>query len=346
MKELFKEEKLARFTKDIVKKLGLGEEEASVFSDSLIIADLRGVASHGVIRLPTYVERVETGVLNPRAEMIMEQTGNAAALFDANNGFGQIAGHRAMSYAIEKAGDHGIGFVAVKNSNHFGMAAYYAMMALEAGMIGLVLTNSSPAMNPFGTIVPLLGTNPLAIAVPAGNAKPIVLDMSTSVVARGKIRHAALTGKDIPVGWAVDAEGKPTTDAKKALKGSLEPIGGPKGSGLSLIIDLLCGVLTGSSLTGEVKTVTDMSGCARTGHVFCAIDIAHFRNVEAFKNDVDAIIAMIKGLPPRTAGAVYMPGEIEFNLTAQRKQEGIPLDEAVIETLNSVAERYSVARLS
>jgi LDH2 family malate/lactate/ureidoglycolate dehydrogenase len=338
-------ERLRRVIADIMAAVGLEPAMAKVFADSIVAADLRGVKSHGTIRVPEYVRRVESGVMDPRAEPRFVRDEGAVGLLDGGNGFGQVAGCAAMRRAIEKAAALGIGLVGVRNSNHFGIASFYAMMALEPGMIGLVLTNASPAINPFGTTQPLLGTNPIAVAVPAGAEKPIVLDMSTSLVARGKIRFAALTGKEIPLGWATDAEGEPTTDAKQALKGSLEPIGGAKGSGLSLIVDLLCGVMTGSCLTGEVKTIVDVSGPARTGHIFGAIDVGRFIGHDLFKQNVEAVIRRIKGLPVRAGQQVFMPGEIEFDLAARRAKEGIPLAEEVVRNLNALAERFNTVRL-
>lgn len=340
MESYYRVQKLRNVIIEIISAAGLDKTQAPVFAESILTADLRGVMSHGTVRVPAYVSRVESGVMDPKCEMKFLRDEGATALLDAGNGFGQIAGHKAMSHAIEKARTNGIGFVTVRNSNHFGLASFYSMMALQENMIGIVLTNASPAMNPYGTLSPLLGTNPVSIAVPAEKEKPIVLDMSTSMVARGKIRLAALTGKQIPLGWAADSEGHPTTDAKAALKGSLEPIGGVKGSGLSLVFDILCGILTGSCLTGEVKTVVDLSGPAKTGHVFCAVNISGFICPEQFKKDVDAVINRIKGLPHKNE--VFLPGEIEFNLAQKRQKEGIPLDDAVVESLNSLAARYGI----
>jgi LDH2 family malate/lactate/ureidoglycolate dehydrogenase len=200
-------------------------------------------------------------------------------------------------------------------------------------------------MTPYNTKIPLIGTNPLSIAIPAGKEKPIVLDMSTSLVARGKIRYAALVGQKIPIGWAVDAHGIPTEDAKAALKGSLEPIGGPKGAGLSLCIDILCGILTGTALTGEVLNITDISGPSRTGHLFIALNIAAFIDPQIFEDNMDAVIAKIKGLPSANGGPVYMPGEIEFSLQTQRLREGVPLAGDVLQELDRLAEKYGEARL-
>jgi LDH2 family malate/lactate/ureidoglycolate dehydrogenase len=338
-------EKLTEFCEEVLQQLDLSKEEAGILADSLILADLRGVTSHGIVRLPTYVQRIETGVLDPKAVMEFETHGGAVALLDARNGFGQLAGHKAMNTAIDLAADHGIGLVGVKNSNHFGITAYYSMMALDRDMIGLVITNTSPAIAPFGTLSSLLGTNPVSIAVPAAQEKPIVLDMSMSVVARGKIRYSALTKKEIPLGWALDEQGNPTTDPNVALKGSLVPIGGAKGSGLSLIVEILCGILTGSCLTGEVKNITDMSAPAQTGHAFVAINIKSFINPDQFKASIDAVIRKIKSLPSKQGEPVYMAGEIEYNLEEALKREGIALDDDVVEALNSLSERYSVMKL-
>jgi LDH2 family malate/lactate/ureidoglycolate dehydrogenase len=337
--------KLTTFCEEVLLRLNLSREEARVLADSLILADLRGVTSHGIVRLPTYVQRIESAVLDPQAEMEFVTHSGSVALLDAHNGFGQLAGYRAMNTAIGLASDHGIGMVGVKNSNHFGITAYYSMMALERDMIGLVMTNASPAIAPFGTITPFLGTNPVSIAVPAAKENPIVLDMSMSVVARGKIRYSALINKEIPLGWALDEQGNPTTDPNTALKGSLVPIGGAKGSGLSLIIDILCGILTGSCLTGEVKNITDMSGPAQTGHVFVAINIASFIDPDRFKESVDTVIRKIKALPSKQGEVVYMAGEIEHNLEETRRREGIALDQDVVKALNSLSERFGIEKL-
>lgn len=345
MKKTLSVEELKRFTSGVLTKIGLSEKDADVLTDTMVMADLRGVKSHGVVRLATYSERVEKGLINLSEEIGMLMDENAVGLLDAKNGFGQIAGHRAMESAMEKAKKFGIGMVGVRNSNHFGITAYYSMMALEKGMVGIVMTNASPAMAPFGTTKPLLGTNPVSIAVPAGKHKPIVLDMSMSMVARGKIRYAELTGEKIPEGWGLDKDGNPTTDPKEALEGSLVPIGGVKGSALSLIVDILCGILTESCMTGEVKTVTDMTGPAKTGHIFMAIDIAKFLGTDAFGAKVDEVIDMIKALPPKWDGGIFMAGEIEYNLTEERKTKGIEFEEEVIQRLNDVAKKYGAEPL-
>jgi len=325
---------------------GFGAKDADIISDTLMFAELRNVTSHGIVRLPTYIERVEKGLINQNANMKFTNNNAAAVtMLDADNGMGQVAGYKAMKQVMNIAKLYGIGMVAVKNSNHFGVASYYSLMALEENMIGIVMTNASPAIAPFGTKTPLLGTNPLTVAVPAKNNKPIVLDMSMSTVARGKIRMYALQNKDMPLDWGLDVNGNPTSDPNEALKGSLVPIGGVKGSGLSLIVDLLTGVLTGTSLTGEVKTVTNMSGPSKTSHVFIAINIGSFINAEIYKNNVDMVIDKIKNLPPKGDSEIYMAGEIEQNLMEKRKTEGIPVEINVVELLNRLAEKYDVSQL-
>jgi LDH2 family malate/lactate/ureidoglycolate dehydrogenase len=346
-KVLLPVERLEGFCEAVLRNAGLNPYNARLVAESLVFADLRGIGSHGVTRLSGYLGRIRAGVMNLDPAMTIEADFPASALLNAKNGLGQIAGMKAMALAMEKARTQGIGFVGVKESNHFGTAAFFAMKALPHDMIGLVATNASPAMAPYGAKTPLLGTNPLAVAIPAALQKPIVLDMATSLVARGKIRLASLTGQKIPLGWALDAEGKPTEEAKAALAGSLEPIAGPKGAGLSLVIDLLCGVLTGSTLTGEVKNlVTDNSGAAKTGHTFAAINVAMFLDPGEFKANIDRVILRIKSLPSTVEGSsIYLPGEIEANLETKRRMEGIPLSVEVLAGLSELAERYKVPKL-
>jgi len=345
MQKFFPVEELKQFARGILTKAGVPEENAAILADTLLLADLREVKSHGIVRLPTYIGRVEAGVMSPDAPVKTLVDRNAVAMLDACNSFGQVAGHKAMQLAIEKAREYGCGMVAVKNSNHFGITAYYSMLAVEADMVGIVMTNASPAMAPFRTKTPLLGTNPISIAIPAGECPPIVLDMSTTVTARGRIRYAALTGSEIPLGWALDKDGKPTTDPHEALAGSLEPIGGVKGFGLSLVVDILCGILTDTVMTGAVKNITDYSGPSKTGHFFVALDIAKFDGVDRFKNRVDEVIKKIKSLPSVDGGPIYMLGEIEHINTQKNLQRGVPLDDEVISNLNDLAKRYGASQL-
>lgn len=343
--QMFPVKTLSGFCDRVWIKFGVCLEHAKIITDTLLFAELRGIKSHGIVRLPTYVKRLESGVMQAEATMAFLENEGATGVLSANNGFGQLAGYRAMTAAMEKAREYGTGVVVVRQSNHFGVAAYYSMLAARKDMIGIVATNASPAIAPFRAKAPLMGTNPLSIAVPAGSEAPIVLDMSTSEVARGKIRYAELTHKSIPLGWALDRDGRPTIDPGEALKGSLVGIGGPKGSGLSLVIDILCGVLSNTALTGEVLNITDCSGPAGTGHFFCAIDIAKFVKPQQFKENIDKIIKTIKALPSVDGGPVYLPGEIEHRLAEKAADTGISLAEEVVAELNEVAERYGIEKL-
>ena len=326
-------------------RAGLCAEDAGIVAESLIFADLRGVGSHGIVRLATYLDRIGNGIANGKPDMKFVSARGAVCLLDADNGLGQLAGHMAMKKAVSLAKELGIGMVAVRNSNHFGTASYFSMMAQEEGMIGVVMSNASPAIAPFGTATPLLGTNPLSIAIPAKNRVPIILDMAMSTVARGKIRLSALKNEQIPLDWGLDEDGQATSDPKKALKGSLIPIGGVKGSALALIVDILCGVLTDTCLTGGVKNITDMSGPANTGHAFIAINISDFIDYDLFIDNVDAVIGIIKNLKPKGDNQIFTAGEIEHNLAETKKAEGIPLDENVVEILNKCADKYGAGRL-
>jgi LDH2 family malate/lactate/ureidoglycolate dehydrogenase len=334
------------FCVNVLTRAGLPSDWAAIVAESLLCAELRGIKSHGVLRLESYIGRYEAGVMNLQAPIAIEMDEQATALLNANNTFGQVAGHRAMALAIDKAKQYGAGVVAVRNSNHFGIAAYYSLMALPHDMVGFVLTNAAPSMAVYGTKTPLIGTNPISVAIPAGDQLPIVLDMATSVVARGKIIYASLTGHPIPLGWARDSDGKPTDNAKAALKGSLEAVGGVKGSALSLIIDIACGVLTDTVLTGGVKNLADVRGPANIGHFFAALNISRFIDPNLFKANVDRVIVNIKGLPPVDGGAVFLPGEIEYLCSRKRMEEGIPLEEEVVGSLNAVADRYGASRLT
>ena len=336
---------LNNFSVNLLLKLGLDRENALIVAESLIFADLRNVSSHGIVRLSTYIDRIGSGIANVQPDMKFVSERGATCLLDAGNGLGQLAGYKAMQKAIDLAKEFGIGMAAVKNSNHFGTASYFSMMALDENMIGVAMSNASPAIAPFGTATPLFGTNPLSIAVPAKNKKPIVLDMAMSTVARGKIRLSALKNEQIPLDWGLDENGHPTSDPQKALKGSLVPIGGVKGSALALIIDLICGVMTDTCLTGGVKNITDMSGPSNTGHAFIAINVSNFIDYDLFIDNVDAVIDVIKNLKPKGDNQIFMAGEIEYNLTKAREIEGIQLDEEVVDLLNQCADKYGANRL-
>jgi LDH2 family malate/lactate/ureidoglycolate dehydrogenase len=267
------------------------------------------------------------------------------AVIDAAGGVGQVAGVQAMTLAMEKAAQTGVGVVGVRNSNHFGAAAFYSMMALDRDMIGLASTNAPPSMAPSGGKARLLGTNPLSIAVPAGQFPPLVLDMATSASAWGKVFIAQQQGQKIPLTWALDKHGQPTDDPAVALDGGLiQPLGGYKGYGLSLMVDVLTGVLTGSGFATHMPSWNDKDQPQQCGHLLAAIRIDGFMPVQDFRARVDELIGLIKACP-LAAGSdrIFVPGEIEFETEQRRRVHGIPLHDALKQDLATLGQELGVA---
>ena len=335
---------LQRFCIEALVRVGVPGDHARIVAESLVEANLRGVDSHGVILLPRYVKRIELGLMKPDVVPKVVRDTGAVAVMDGDNGLGQVIAIKAMEMSIGKAREYGIGAVGIRNSNHFGMAAYIAMQALGSDMIALVLSNAAPSIAPWGGTQPLLGTNPLAISVPT-DRDPIVLDMALAVAARGRIRSAAREGKSIPEGWAFDEHGKPTTDAEQALKGSVFPIAGPKGYALALMVDVLSGVLTGSFFADSISSVHDTGVGTHVGHFIEAIRIESFMPVREFKARMAEMRQKIRGCP-LTEGVdkIYLPGEIEFDQEKERKKLGIPLTAPVWRQLVALAEELGFER--
>jgi LDH2 family malate/lactate/ureidoglycolate dehydrogenase len=329
---------LTQICERFLSKAGVPSDQAAFIAQTIVEADLRGIESHGVLRLPAYIHRALAGTMTPATELKILRERGASLLVDAQHGFGQIAAIFAMREAINRAESSGVGFVAVRNAGHIGMAAYYAMMALPRMMIGIVSANAAPSMAPWGGTIPLLGTNPICVAIPTGGDVDIVLDMASSVVARGKIRLAANTGKAIPYGWALDANGLPTDNPVEGLKGTLLPIGGHKGYGLALVVDVLSGVLTGSSFGPNIVSIHEVKDKVSAGFVCQALDIAAFADLDQFKSDIQTMIEGIRN-SPRAAGVdrIYLPGEIEWLNKQERLVSGIPVPDSLQRELNHLA---------
>jgi LDH2 family malate/lactate/ureidoglycolate dehydrogenase len=336
---------LLDFTALAFERCGLLPEHARLYADNLIFADLRGIASHGVSRVHVYVDRLRDGVVNARPKVRIETPAPAVALVDGDNAPGPVVGVAAMDAAIAAAKSAGVGVAVARNSNHYGCASYFAVRALDHDCIGGTASNAGLTMAVWGTKVPTVGTNPFAVAVPTGRYAPFVVDMATALVARGKIILAAKAGKSIPEGWALDTEGRPTTDAQAALDGVVLPFAGPKGSAISLLVDIVSGVLSGASFGPFVKTVyEDPHNPQDTGHFFLAMDVARFMPVDAFKKRMDTAIEALKGAE-RAAGfdEVLMPGEPELRSEAAQREKGIAVPPAVVKELRVVAERLDIA---
>ncbi|MEM3577907.1 MAG: Ldh family oxidoreductase [Candidatus Bathyarchaeia archaeon] len=338
-----KAEDLFNFCVSVLKRVGVKDDDAKIIADNLILANLRGVDSHGIARLPTYVERVVRGHINPQGSIEIVKEHGATVLIDAHNNFGQVAAMHATNLAAQKARKFGVSSIGVRNANHFGMAAYYALKLTDQKLIGIVLSNSPPAIPPWGGKTPMFGTNPICIGFPMSKGDSIILDMAISAAARGKIRLAALKGEKIPEGWAFDDEGNPTTDPAAALKGSLAPIGGPKGYGLALVLDLLCGLVTGSCYLRNVKALDDFSGRSGTGFFIEAIDIESFIPYKEYEEKIASYAKEVKDCPKRDGvNEIFLPGEIEKRELERRVKLGIPLDQEVVSALKKLAERFGV----
>ncbi|MGB9867533.1 MAG: Ldh family oxidoreductase [Bacillota bacterium] len=331
---------LRQFCSQVLTGIGVPEVDAEIVADTMVKADLRGVNSHGVARLPSYVRRVRAGLMSPNTQVTVVRETQSTLLIDGGNGFGQVAAYWTVRKLIQKARSSGVAAGGIRNTNHYGMGAYYAVMPTEHDMIGLAVSNAPPAMAPIGGSKAMLGTNPLSVAAPCGKWPAVVLDMATSLVSRGKIRLAAIEGKKIPPGWGLDSRGVPTDDPHAVLRGgTLTPIAGPKGYGLAFMIDVLAGVLTGAGFGEKLKAIDDLSGEAGTGNFFMVIDIGSFMPVDEFKDRIDALVEQIKN-SPRVPGVekIYLPGEIEWENEQLRLKEGISLPEEVVRELMLVGQ--------
>jgi L-2-hydroxycarboxylate dehydrogenase (NAD+) len=352
-------EPLKAFCVRVFEKLDVSEEDVHIAADVLVTADLRGVDSHGVARLRRYVDGLRNGmaVAHPQERVVAETP--TTAVIDAGAGLGHPVSRRAMEKAIQKAKDYGSGFVTVRNSNHYGIAGYYAMMALEHDCIGMSMTNASVLVVPTFGRNAALGTNPIAVAAPADRERPFVLDMATSAVPRGKLEVYNRLEKPLPLGWATDETGTPTTDAGRVLKnskqragGGLLPLGGAgellsghKGYGLALWVDIFCGVLAGAAYadlvyprTGEGRPLP-----SQIGHFFGAWRVDAFRPVDEFKAAMDDLQRRLKDTPKAEGETrIYIHGEKEFEEVERRSREGIPLNPKVAADLRAVGEELGV----
>ncbi len=353
---LIDHKRLEEFVGDMLGALGMPEPIARHTATLMVQTDLRGVDSHGIGMLPKYVEWTRAGYIVPSAEPVVVRDELATALIDGRKGLGHWTSTQAMALAIEKARTFGAGFVAVHNSNHFGACACYSMMALPHRLIGVVMTNSFvPAMVPTFGRKPMLSTNPLSVAVPAGGEPPFVLDMATTTVALGKLAIASRWRKSIPEGWALDEEGRPTDDPDGAMKSRLlTPLGGTrelgshKGYGLGVVVDILSGVLPGATY-GDLFVRSDMAERRLTnvGHFFGAIDIARFRPLDEFKAAMDDMLRALKATPPAEGQTrVWVAGEPETECEKQRLLEGIPLAPALVRQVDELARELGVAPLA
>ena len=339
-------ERLTEFCQQCFERLGVARTDAKLTSEAIVAANLRGVDSHGVVRLKTYADRLRAGSIRPHGQPTLINESAAFALLDGGSGLGQVISSKAMRLTIGKARASTVAVVGVRNSSHFGAAAFYGLMAVGEGMIGLAATNAGPTMSPWGGSQQLLGNNPLCVAVPAGRYRPVVLDMATGAVALGKIMVAMMEGRRIPTNWGFDREWLPTDDPQAVINGgSIQPLGGYKGYGLSMIIDVLTGVLMGGEFSTSVRSLHHfLDEPQGVGHIFAALRVESFIPLEQFKQRMDAMISLLINCP-RTPGAdrVYVPGQIEDEIETERRRVGIPIGAALKAELNALAGELGVA---
>jgi len=339
--------------------MGILEEDARITADVLVAADLRGIDSHGVARLRRYVNGLRDGMMVARPEVQLLTDTPTTARIDAGAGLGQPVSYRAMQQAIQKAQDWGAGFVTVRNSNHYGIAGYYAMMALEHDCIGISMTNSAVLVVPTFGRRAMLGTNPIAVAAPAGQEWPFVLDMATSTVPRGKLEVYNRQEKPLPLGWATDETGAPTTDAgmmlenlKQQAGGGLLPLGGAgellrgyKGYGLAVLVDIFCAALSGAAYADLVYPKDEQGNPlpSAIGHFFGALRVDGFRPVDEFKAALDDLQRRLKNAPTAEGQArIYIHGEKEYEETERRLRDGIPLNPKVAADMRAIADEVGV----
>ncbi len=339
----------AAFSERALVAVSVPAPDAAVIADSLLEADLRGVYSHGIQLLHRYVRGLRNGI-NPTPEITITADAGGLVVLDGGGGMGQVVSVRAMSLAIERARCHGVATVVVRNSNHMGALAYYGMMAVEQGMIGACSTNGPAIMAPWGGITETLGNNPFCVAVPAGEAHPIVLDMATSTAARNKIRVAAAKGETLPPGWALDRQGRPTTNAEEALLGLVAPMAEAKGFGLAVALEVLTSVVSGGPIGKEVPrdalASADIFYPVKVSHYFHVTDVSKVMPLADFTARVDLLARQVhESALTDSAGAVYMPGEIEFLTRERRLSEGVPLLPTVMSSLDRLAAEVSVAAI-
>lgn len=318
--------------------------DALLLAETLVYADLSGIHSHGVLRVPEYVKKLTEGGVDPQGQPHVVQDSGACFVVDGGNSMGQIGAHFAMRTVLQRAQSTGLAAAAIRGSNHCGAMAYFASMALPQDMIGIATTNALPTMAPWGGAERILGINPLAIAIPAATELPIVYDAAFSGSSHGKIRIYQQKGLTLPEGWALDANGTPTTDPAIAIDGLLAPIGGFKGTGLALIMGILSSMLSGAAYGAELGSLEEGPKPGQDGHFVAAIRIAAFEDSKQFKTRVDAAIRQIHTCR-RAPGVdrIYTPGEPEAVSRQRYHREGIPLNAVTLAELRQTAHTLGIS---
>ncbi len=336
--------RLLQFAADAYRVVGMPNADARLAADTLVQADLWGHQSHGMMRLPWYVARLRSGACAPVASPLRAVDAGAIGVWDGQDGMGQVLAARAMEDAIARAKAHGIGAVAVRNSGHFGTAMYFTLMAARAGCVGFLTTNASPAMAPWGGRRKTVGNNPWSWAAPAGRFAPLVLDIANTGVARGKIYLAKQKGLPIPEGWAITADGAPTTDPAAAIDGLILPMAGHKGYGISVVMDMLSGVLSGSASGLGVSGPYQAEKRSGAGHFMIVLDIASMQPLPDFERRMEVYIEGLRAVPlAQGAEAIFYPGEIEAQNDFSNRSAGLLLPDDTLVDLHTLGSELGLA---
>lgn len=340
-----------RYVGDAGERGGVGGSHLEMFVASFVEADLRGVETHGIARIPAYVRAFLGGVVNPSPSISVLNDTGAALFIDGDNGLGMVVGQIAMDHAVERARKFGVGVVSVRNSNHSGMLATHVLRAVEQGVIGFFASGGVAIMAPSGGADPVLGNGPFAWGIPRSGEFPIVADMAASTAARGKIRALALEGGQIPEGWAVDAEGRPTRDAKAAMGGVVLPMAGHKGYGIALIVEIISSVLSGSNLAVDApreflrdgSTMLDAWGI---GHFAMALDLEAFAGSAVFLELLERLVVSVtESRRAPDVSRILLPGQLEWERRTERLVQGIPVSSLVLASLDAFADEIGIQRI-
>ncbi|MBN1105322.1 MAG: Ldh family oxidoreductase [Deltaproteobacteria bacterium] len=324
--------------------VGVPAADAEILADSLVDADIHGISTHGISRLNIYVRRIQKGLTDPKAEIRVDRARAAVIAVDAGNGLGQVQAWKVLERLIPMARETGVAAASIRNSQHFGALSYYCERAAREGMILIATTNAEPSMSPGGACQAYFGTNPIAASFPTGKGFNIRVDLATSLVARGNIIAAQKKGASIPLGWALDPDGNPTTDAGRALLGTVLTMAGHKGYALAMMVEIFSSVLSGSAVGASIGSMyKDMDRKQDVGHFFCLLDIAAFMDVEAFKTRADRMIDEIKGCRKRPGvDEILIPGEPAQRKARVNRFRGIPIGEETLREIRTLCEELKV----
>ena len=328
---------------EILVAIGENPDGANIVAESLVRSDSRGITTHGTYLLTPIVNRVKASRLSLPTKISIISDNGVTAVIDGGDGLGAIAGKFAVDLSIKQASQYGISIVLIRKTNNLGALAYYTELVAKEGMIAMMSCNAAPAMAPWGAAEAFMGTNPIAIATYTGKDLLFSADMATSIVARGKIRKAVREGESIPDNWALDCDGNLTTDPVAALNGALLPIGGPKGSALALMVDIISGILSGSEHAPNIKSFHEIDGVTGVGAALISIDIRKFMDLDTFSDSITSYFSQLKNLKKASfASEIFLPGEIEYRCELNSNEKGILMEDKAVATINTLIDQLSI----